>query len=371
MRIIYFTSKLSEGGAERQLILTAKKAFLNGYTPIIVTIYDNVTYCELLKKSGIKYISLNKKLGKIYNLFVIYDFYKLIKKTNPSIIHSFLAFPSFIAICSNLLLIKYKKIKIISSFRSGLPKDTTLLNDIYIYILVKFIFKFSSGIHFNSLFNLRSFKNKFGSHNNLFFSPNIIDFAKNKDEYHEINSSTNIFLDDCVNKYILLYPSRFIESKGQLKFLEWINELELSIKQKFFIIFVGAISDANYYNKVKNFKVGIGIKVLSFVEEIDLYYQKSNAVIQLSEWAEGSSNVISEAIQMRIPVICSKASDLDLVVQNSESGFYVNEKVELINLLTNFEELFLNKNFKFNLSTNNCGTNILDIYKELYFKSKL
>jgi glycosyltransferase involved in cell wall biosynthesis len=215
------------------------------------------------------------------------------------------------------------------------------------------------------LFNLKSFKNKFGSHKNLFFSPNIIDFAKYKNEYNFKHAPVNAGLNENGNKFILLYPSRFIESKGQLKFLKWINGLDFSIKQKFLIIFIGAISDANYYNTIKNFTVGIDVKVLNFIEDISLYYLNSNAVIQLSEWAEGSSNVISEAIKMRIPVICSYESDPDFVVQNSESGFYVKDKVELNTLLTNFEELVINNNLKYDVSSIKAGKNILDVYKEL------
>lgn len=89
MRILFFTRSLNTGGAEHQLILTAKGLAKRGHTVSVMVFYEGGTLESDLGKSGVSVLGLEKK-GR-WDLFPF--FFRIIKQVrdfSPDVLYSFM-----------------------------------------------------------------------------------------------------------------------------------------------------------------------------------------------------------------------------------------------------------------------------------------
>lgn len=87
--ILFFIRSLNAGGAERQLVVTAKGLAERGHTVSVLTFYSGGFYEEELAGSSVQLISLNKK-GRWDLLAFFYRLLKVLRQQRPQVMYSFL-----------------------------------------------------------------------------------------------------------------------------------------------------------------------------------------------------------------------------------------------------------------------------------------
>ena len=113
MKIIHIINSLKKGGAEGNLYRLCnfqKKKYGKDIDIIIVTLINNGFYERILKKTGIKIISLNiKNINSFFdNIIKLFRLRKLIKKQNPDIIQSWMYHSNFLTIfLQEAIMIKF------------------------------------------------------------------------------------------------------------------------------------------------------------------------------------------------------------------------------------------------------------------------
>ena len=79
MNILYVIGNLNSGGAERQILLNASISSKK-HNVLIVSIGNENNYVDFCDKNNLHVISLKKRKGKIWNLFILLQIYRIIKK---------------------------------------------------------------------------------------------------------------------------------------------------------------------------------------------------------------------------------------------------------------------------------------------------
>lgn len=89
-KILFFIRSLNAGGAERQLVATAKGLAEKGHQITVLTFYDGGFYAdELNNVKKVQLLSLHKT-GRWDILGFIFRLYKVLRKQKPDVIYSFL-----------------------------------------------------------------------------------------------------------------------------------------------------------------------------------------------------------------------------------------------------------------------------------------
>lgn len=89
-KILFFIRALSAGGAERQLVVTAKGLAERGHQVTVLTFYHDGFYAQELAGTSITLLSLNKK-GRWDMLSFFSHLIKVIRQQSPDVIYSFLS----------------------------------------------------------------------------------------------------------------------------------------------------------------------------------------------------------------------------------------------------------------------------------------
>lgn len=88
-KILFFIRSLNAGGAERQLVVTAKGLAERGYKVTVLTFYSGGFYADELTNTKVQLLSLNKK-GR-WDLFAFfYRLFEVLRQQSPDVIYSYM-----------------------------------------------------------------------------------------------------------------------------------------------------------------------------------------------------------------------------------------------------------------------------------------
>ena len=102
LRLVFLIRSLDFGGAERQLLLLTKNFPKTNFELNVVCFYDHGKLFGQFEESGITVISLGKK-GRWDILPFLFRMNKIIRKTKPDVIYSFLAVPNIMGALLKLI----------------------------------------------------------------------------------------------------------------------------------------------------------------------------------------------------------------------------------------------------------------------------
>ena len=88
-KILLFIRSLNAGGAERQLVVTAKSLAERGHVVTVLTFYSDGFYDDELSGTKVRLLSLHKK-GRWDLLAFFYKLIILLRKLEPDVVYSFL-----------------------------------------------------------------------------------------------------------------------------------------------------------------------------------------------------------------------------------------------------------------------------------------
>lgn len=309
MKILQLIPSLGSGGAERFVVDLSNALSELGHEVILVSLFSEVQPHDFLKSElskKILYISLNKGIG--FSIKSVFDFFCLIKKSKPDVIHTHIGSIKY-SFFTNVLF--FKKIKFFHTLHSDAEyeKEGKLG-----YILRKILFgtklcfpitiSTESSLSFSKLYGLKSVT----IFNGRKFVSN--DFFNDRKNPYESQVSDN--------EIILVNLARVVDVKNQAMLIESVTSLiERGFKVRLYI--VGRIEDQNIYIKLQQ---GLNEKI-TFVGEVanPLDYLFFSHISVLSSIFEGLPISVLEAMSLGKIFVSTPVGGVPSVVQNNFNGF--------------------------------------------------
>ena len=283
---------------------------------------------------GIKVITINinphsKNFLKDISLLVSY--YKIFKKIKPDILYNSTIKPNIYGSMISGLL-KIKTINNISGLGTGFLKSKILKR--LIIILYRFSNKNVHRIYFQNNEDMIFFEQeKISKKNQSTLIPGSgvdTNFFKRKTKFSP-NKKTNF-----------IFIGRILKEKGILELISAFNKFQKNYPSKLTII--GSYDPANPSS----------VNIKEFIDDVDLdqsihylgvkkniidYLENSDCLI-LPSYREGLSNVLLEAMSMKLPVLASNVPGCkDLVINNNGFLFEPKSEESIYNALKKFASL--------------------------------
>ena len=307
-RILFVIPNLSYGGAERQSVTIARLLASSGYEVSFITYFQNEAFVDLLEEAGIRVDSI------ICNgLMRVINVYHFIHRGHFDVVISFMQTPNFL---NNFSALIGKKWKVITSIRAT-PRQTELQSiqgKIYNYFYRK-----SDIIVCNSDNTLKVFANI-----------NPVCGQKLKTIYNavqlgKISSVYRIREDNRVNIVVAATVSNIKNPRGLLDAIILMNDDE---RKHLHIDWYGrresVIGDHSEYDKVVEcIEINHLQDVISLhdsTREIASIMNKADCVALFSR-LEGLPNAICEGMMLGKPIIMTRCSDYDILVEDGKNGF--------------------------------------------------
>ena len=143
------------------------------------------------------------------------------------------------------------------------------------------------------------------------------------------------------NSKIILYPGRITEWKGQLNFINFVKNLEVT---DFVVLFVGSTTNSSHTNLLKKTinekKLDDKCKVIGSLNynKLKVAYSVSDLVISLPNRSEGFGRTISEALSMKKMILAKYVGGAYDQLNQLDNVFKMDEK-ELNNLNQRIKEV--------------------------------
>ncbi len=313
-------------------------------------ISDVIIYCNFKKKNELlKKFPRNVIIKKLYfsskskniikNLNLLYLFYRILKKEDPTNLISFTLKPNlYLGIINNFFKIPF--FPTITGLGTAQNRGGFLF--FFISILMNLSFKSSSKIFVHN-FNERKYLNKLG-----FLNKNIIQTKGsgiNLSKYKKLKFTKKIS-----DRYV--FVGRLIADKGiheLVKAFKVFNQTKNKNSKLTLAILVDDDNETSIkLNELKKDIKGSNITIKKNIKNIKKVFETHGCLI-LPSYSEGMSRSIMEAISFARPVICSNIYGCKEMVINNFNGFHVKPKsIESIyNALKKFNSLSLEQKIKY------------------------
>ena len=134
--------------------------------------------------------------------------------------------------------------------------------------------------------------------------------------------------EDCLNKKIFLYPSKFVDYKGHLLLIEAISKIKDKENKNFIFIFMGDFQNSIEFRRkllfrIQQLKLEPYIRIIDQLDDMPPIYSLSYAVMCVSQNDEGYSRIIEEAYSCEKPVIVTNIGVFSKYVINTKTGYIV------------------------------------------------
>ncbi len=357
--ILFTTSKLGNGGAERQLLNLLKGIDKNKYNPVLIVMHDSGEKLEEALSLGIPVYFVLRKWR--WDLFRIKDFIAIIRKHNIPIVHTWDMMGSFYVLMSKLF-VKLKWIN--GTIRCGEHRFEMrmLLRKILLYFADYRIANTRNGLN---AFGYKENKKNLVVYNGIF--PPVPAVSK-----EEVKRKYNLN-----GKKIISSIGRFEYEKDFVSLINIFHTLKINYSRDDFILFLigNGSREIELKNLVQSKNLNNDIIFTGYVDNVSDYLQVTDLFILLSysHHGEGFPNVLGEAMYYGIPsIVSNKGGNLE-IINNGKSGFLCNIGdskgiIERILSLSDNRNLYerisegsknsINKSFSFN--------RMIESYQSLY-----
>lgn len=303
-RVVIFIDSLGSGGAQRQVVNVAIALKKKGYDVKVLVYLDKPFYKHLLDEANIPVI-----LSEGSKLFRLFRLRRAIKKLKPDTVIGFMEAPCFIACVSK---IGRKKWKLITTERSA--KESTF-NSRRNKLFNKFE-KYSDAKIGNSYNAINMWKNHFPQfadrYSVIYNQVTIPDVFLEVSHEYRSNGKTNVVV-----------AASYQGLKNPIALVEAVNLLDEDHKQRLHIDWYGQTNTENGTSIFDSAKANVekyGLSdVICFNGETKEIYKKmaESDVVGLFSTVEGLPNVICEGMTIGRPIVMSKVSDYDVLVNGN------------------------------------------------------
>lgn len=330
-RILYIIGSLDIGGSEKQL-LKAIDFLKNDFEISVLLLNKKGHLYQTINQNEIKiYDPIFEKSGRIFGIInLIFSLFRcayLIKRANIDLIHSFLPF-SYLVTTLSVLIFKNKKF-IMSRRSLNYYQKWKILKKIEYFLHRKtdLIFANSKAIA-NQLKNEEDV-----SEDKIRLIYNSVDQVKPSDLKKKKDDGRTI-----------IHLANIIPYKNHKLVLKSLHKIK---NRNFKILFIGGISNLNYYKEllelVKFYGLTNQVNFLGTKKNINSYLLKS-AIGLLSSDTEGLPNAVLEYISFGLPVVATNVGGVKEIIKDGINGYIVkknnsDEMAKKIELLLNSKSL--------------------------------
>lgn len=305
MKIMFCTSSMGKGGAERVISILSNDLVKNNEVSILINTDKNIAY-ELDKKINI--IPIDKKYYKnnlIRNIYRIFQIKKVLKEERPDIIVSFLPMPSFRVLIANRKI----KIPVIISDRND-PKQEykSKLN----MILMNWLYPKADGFVFQTNEQREYFGEKIRKKSTIIFNPIKNSFLETK----------NINLKDRENNIINV--GRLVPQKNQKMIINAFSKVSKKYPNYKLKIFGDGLLREELQSQINNLQLSDKVILCGVTDNIKQELENSKIFVLSSDY-EGMPNALIEAMATGCAVIstnCPCGGPMELI-KNEENGILI------------------------------------------------
>ena len=297
MKISFVTATLTSGGSERVMSIVANKMQERGYEVEIVCLNDQIVFYPI--NEGIKITHVEVESGTKSLPKKLWWFRKYIKQTQPDVVVAFMVSVYTVT----LLALMGVKIPVISSVRND-PAYSNLRKKITRKILLP-----RSAHVVVQTQQIKQFFNK-----NIQKMTTVI--------YNPVNEKV-FELQPIEKENRIISVGRLYPQKDQKMMIEAFAKVSEKFPQWSLIIFGEGPEREALELLVERLKVKDKVSLPGRSENIIDELNKSK-VFCLSSIYEGMSNALVEAICVGLPIVTTKVSGTEELIQDGENGFTVN-----------------------------------------------
>ncbi len=310
LKILCFIDSLGSGGAQKQLTELAIGFKELGHDVTFLVYHDSPFFLDSIINNKITFC----KIESNYFFIKLYKIRKFIRRGKFNVVLSFLEVPNLIATISGF---PFRNWKHIAGERSSNP---LILSSKKSFIL-RFLHIFTNYVISNSETNLKMVKkiNPLLRNSKLKVIYNLVNinliFTSYNSSIHSNKTKIVVAASyrSCKNldgliKALILLPDKY---KNKL-LIEWYGNFEISNNSKQYINTI--LNDIDIYN-LKH------IIILKPHTNNILYHFYNSDFVGLFSHYEGFPNSICEAMSLCKPVICTKVSDVNIILNNNINGF--------------------------------------------------
>jgi glycosyltransferase involved in cell wall biosynthesis len=310
MKIAIFSTPVSFGGGEKQLIVLLKELQKHHIDLILFNLARAQEFETALLQNNIKFISIGKDLGfsPRFTKYVIY-FFEILPSIifNPKFKEVFFnydilwarGFPANAILALGKMIFKNKKYKLVYSHHAEKHYKGKILRFINLFVLQKFdVIIGVSSLVVNSLKSIFPEISE-----RIILIPNSVDFSK---------FSTNVTKEKLREELELpkdailgIYPARFSKSKNHLFLVKLLQEIE---NNDFKVVLLGEGETKELFFKMTK-DLGLLDRIVygGFVkQEILIKYLLACDFCVFPSLAEGFSNAVLEAMAAGLSVVMFK-----------------------------------------------------------------
>lgn len=315
MKITFVTATLTSGGSERVMSIVANKMQERGYEVEIVCLNDQIVFYPI--NDGIKITHVEIEAGTKSLPKKLWWFRKYIQKTQPDVVIAFMVSVYTVT----LLALMGVDIPVISSVRND-PAYSNLRKK----ITRKLLLPRSAHVVVQTQQIKQYFSKNIQKKTTVIYNPvneRVFEAPLNPPSmgsYDNDNPGLKI-KDERLNRIISV--GRLYPQKDQKTMIEAFAKVSEKFPQWSLIIFGegperGALESLVERLKVKD-KVSLPGKSENIIDEL-----KKSKIFCLSSIYEGMSNALVEAICVGLPIVTTKVSGTEELIENGENGFIVN-----------------------------------------------
>ena len=315
MKITFVTATLTSGGSERVMSIVANKMQERGYEVEIICLNDQIVFYPI--NEGIKITHVEIESGTKSLPKKLWWFRKYIQKTQPDVVIAFMVSVYTVT----LLALMGVDIPVISSVRndpaySNLRKKITrkilLPRSAYVVVQTQQIKEF--------------FSKNIQKMTTVIYNPvneRVFETSCDNDNDNDDDNSGLRIKDERLNRIISV--GRLYPQKDQKTMIEAFAKVSERFPDWKLVIFGEGpqrraletmIQDPRF--KIQD-KVSLPGRSENIIDEL-----KKSKVFCLSSIYEGMSNALVEAICVGLPIVTTKVSGTEELIQDGENGFIVN-----------------------------------------------
>ncbi|NOY72252.1 MAG: glycosyltransferase [Gammaproteobacteria bacterium] len=308
--IVLFIRSLNTGGAERQLVITAKGLAERGYDIIVLTFYSGGAYEKELSDCNVKLLSLGKK-GR-WDLFAFFfRLIKLLRQLSPDVIYSFLGAANILSVFIRPFIPEVKVVWGVRASNVDLKQYDRLFH--WVYWVECRLSRFADTVIANSYAGLDYAVAHGFSKKNMVVIPNGIDTERFQPD-EKAGSRVRQEWDVAEDATLIGVVGRIDPMKGYVTFLEAVARITVDHPQMRFVC-VGN-GEAMYEKSIHNLATELCLDdVLVWAgqhSDMTAVYNAFDIVVS-SSYGEGFSNVIGEAMSCGVPCVVTDVGDSRLI----------------------------------------------------------
>lgn len=283
MKIMFYTSSLGKGGAERVISILSNNLSVKYDIDIVVNTLKN---CSYKINDNIKLIELDKKRTKLHfirNIKRIFNTKKIIQKEKPDIIISFLPIPSYRIL---ILKKKFSDIPVIVADRNDPAHEyKSLINKITMTIL----YARANAFVFQTEQQKQYFNEKIQNNSTIIYNPIKDEFLRSSKTEKE-------------NTIITI--GRLVKQKNHKILINAFSNISKNYPEYTLKIFGEGPFKRKLQKQINKLNMSKKIKLCGITNSVKEELEKAKIFILSSNY-EGMPNALIEAMAVGVPCICT------------------------------------------------------------------